>query len=84
MRGPRPVGRCDGRFQSAAIFAAVEPVTGSAFGLVPPRVSTEAMTLFLGRFAATLKPDMQAVVALDGVNFKIISLAFQSILTGDH
>ncbi len=66
MRGQRPAGRCDGRFQSAYIFAAVEPQTGSAFGLVLPRVSTEAMSLFLAQFAATLEPDTQAVVVLDG------------------
>ncbi|BCM87977.1 transposase (plasmid) [Methylobacterium indicum] len=71
MRGQRPAGRCDGRFQSAYIFAAVEPQTGSAFGLVLPRVSTEAMSLFLAQFAATLEPDTQAVVVLDGAGWHI-------------
>ncbi len=68
---PASGGRCDGRFQSAYIFAAVEPQTGSAFGLVLPRVSTEAMSLFLAQFAATLEPDTQAVVVLDGAGWHI-------------
>jgi transposase len=71
MRGQRPAGRCDGRFQSAYIFAAVEPQTGSAFGLVLPHVSTEAMSLFLAQFAATLEPDTHAVVVLDGAGWHI-------------
>jgi transposase len=71
MRGQRPAGRCDGRFQSAYIFAAVEPETGSAFGLVLPHVSTEAMSLFLAQFAATLEPDTHAVVVLDGAGWHI-------------
>ncbi len=71
MRGQRPAGRCDGRFQSAYIFAAVEPETGSAFGLVLPHVSTDAMSLFLAQFAATLEPDTHAVVVLDGAGWHI-------------
>lgn len=68
MRGQRPSGR-GGRFPSVSVFAAVEPETGSAFGLGLPHISTEATTLFLAPFAATLEPDTDAVMVLDGAGW---------------
>ena len=69
MRGERPAGLCDRRFQSAYIFAAVRPATGEDFCLVLPRVSTGAMNRFLADFAQTVPDDTHAVMVLDGAGW---------------
>lgn len=69
MRGERPPGLSDRRFQSAYIFAAVRPATGEEFCLVLPRVSTPAMTRFLADFAATVPADTHAIMVLDGAGW---------------
>ena len=56
-RGKRPRGLADKRFTFAYIFAAVEPGSDNAFALILPYVNTEAMQLFLDRFAATIGDD---------------------------
>ena len=66
LGGRRPPGRCDGRFESAYIFAAVAPATGADVALVLPEVTTGAMNLFLAEFAAGLPRDVHAVMVLDG------------------
>ena len=43
----------------------MQPATGRSTALVLPEVSTEAMGVFLERFAATLAPDEHAVLVLD-------------------
>jgi putative transposase len=65
MRGQRPPGIADKRFESAYIFAAVRPATGEDFALVLPRVSAEAMSTFLAEFAQTLSDDTHGVMVLD-------------------
>ena len=47
VKGQRPPGMSDKRFESAYIFAAVRPATGENFALVLPRVSAAAMSTFL-------------------------------------
>ena len=47
------------------LFGAVRPATGDRFALVLPVVSTEAMSVFLDRFAARLACDEHAVMVLD-------------------
>lgn len=69
MRGQRPTGPVDQRHTFAYVFAAVEPATGRDFCLVLPAVSTEAMTLFLRHFAATLPDDEHALMVLDGAGW---------------
>ncbi len=64
-RGERPPGLCDKRFTFAYIFAAVEPGTDNAFALVMPYVNTEAMQVFLDRFAATIGDDEHVAMVLD-------------------
>ena len=64
-RGERPPGRCDQRFTFAYIFACVEPGTDNGFALVLPYANTEAMQIFLDRFAVTLAKDDLAVIVLD-------------------
>jgi putative transposase len=65
LKGQRPPGVCDRRYDWAYIFAAVRPATGDDFALVLPEVSTEAMQTFLDGFAAHLTPNAHAVLVLD-------------------
>lgn len=69
MKGQRPPGLCDQRFDWTYIFAAVEPTTGADFALVLPTVSTVTMTLFLAEFSKTLAQDDHAVLVLDGAGW---------------
>ena len=65
LKGHRPPGRCDKRFEWAYIFAAVEPATGAEVALVLPEATTATMGLFLAEFAAGLPEDVHAVLVLD-------------------
>ena len=65
IRGERPPGLCDKRFAPAYLFAAVEPATGAEVALVPPTVSTAAMSRFLAELSAQIAPDAHAVLVLD-------------------
>jgi hypothetical protein len=65
MRGQRPRGLCDQRYDWTYLYAAVRPATGQGFALVLPLVSIRAMNLFLKRFAESLAPDVHAVLVLD-------------------
>jgi hypothetical protein len=69
VKGQRPPGLCDQRFDWTYIFATVEPVTGAEFALVLPTVSTVTMNLFLAEFAKTLAPDDHVVMVLDGAGW---------------
>ena len=69
VRGERPPGLADRRFESAYIFAAVQPATGDDFALVLPRVSAKAMSTFLAEFARTVADDMHVVMVLDGAGW---------------
>ena len=64
-RGERPPGICYKRFTFAYIFAAVRPGTYDAFALVLPYVNTEAMQIFLDRFAANICKDEHIALILD-------------------
>ena len=65
VKGQRPPGLSDQRFESAYIFAAVRPATGEDFALVLPRVSAVAMSTFLAAFAQTVSDDTHVVMVLD-------------------
>jgi hypothetical protein len=65
LRGRRPPGRRDRRFEWAYLFAAVEPGTGADVALVLPEATTATMSLFLAEFAAGLPGDVHAVLVLD-------------------
>lgn len=69
LKGQRPPGLCDRRYEWTYIYAAVRPDSGDDFALVLPEVSTRAMALFLERFAAALAPDEHAVLVLDGAGW---------------
>src|SRR3712207_6629717 len=69
LRGRRPPGRRDRRFAWAYLFAAVEPGTGADVALVLPEGTTATMSLFLAEFAASLPPDVHAVLVLDGAGW---------------
>lgn len=64
-RGERPPGLCDKRFTFAYIFAAIEPGADNAFSLILPYADTEAMQVFLDRFAATVREDEHVALVLD-------------------
>ncbi len=64
-RGERPPGRCDKRFLSTYIFAAVRPGSDDAFALVLPEAKAVTMDLFLAGFAETLPASVPAVLLLD-------------------
>lgn len=64
-RGKRPPGRADQRYTFAYIFGTVEPGTDNAFALVMPEVSTNAMQIYLDKFAETIAPGEHAVMVLD-------------------
>jgi transposase len=65
LRGRRPPGRRDKRFEWAYLFAAVEPATGAEVALVLPEATTRTMTLFLAEFGQSLPDDVHAVLVLD-------------------
>ena len=69
LRGRRPPGRRDKRFEWAYLFAAVEPGTGADVALVLPEATTTTMNLFLAEFAASLPADVHAVLVLDGAGW---------------
>ena len=71
LRGQRPPGLHDNRFEHVYIFAAVEPATGNDFCLVLPSVSTDAMSVFLRGFSEQLAPDVHAVLVLDGAGWHV-------------
>src|ERR1041384_6260491 len=66
VRGRRPPGRCDRRFEWAYLFAAVEPATGADVALVLPEATTATMSLFLAEFAAGLPAAVPAALLLEG------------------
>lgn len=69
LKGQRPPGICDRRFDWTYIFAAVEPTTGDGFALILPMVSTITMNRFLADFSKTLAPGDHAVMVLDGAGW---------------
>jgi hypothetical protein len=69
LRGERPRGLCDRRFEAAHVCGAVRPATGDGVALIRPTVSTEAMQVLLDEFAARLAADAPAVLPLDGAEW---------------
>jgi putative transposase len=65
LQGRRPPGRRDKRFESAYLFAAVEPATGAAVARVLPEATTVAMNLVLAAFGRSLPDSGQAALVLD-------------------
>ena len=65
LRGERPRGLCDGRYDWAYVYAAVRPATGEDVCLVMPEVSTGAMSAFLAAFAQALPAGRHAALVLD-------------------
>ena len=74
LRGQRPPGLNDNRFEYAYIFAAVEPATGNDFCLVLPSVSTHVMSVFLRGFSEQLAPDVHAGLVLDGAGWHVANV----------
>jgi transposase len=64
-KGQRPPGIADQRFTFAYLFAASEVETDNAFALILPEVHTDAMQVFLDRFAATIPDTDHVALFLD-------------------
>ena len=64
-KGERPMGRADQRYTFAYIYGAVEPSSDNAFALVLPEASTNAMQIYLDKFAETIAPDEHIVMVMD-------------------
>ena len=64
-RGQRPPGTADQRYTFAYLFAASEVETDNAFALILPEVHTNAMQVFLDRFAATIPDTDHVALFLD-------------------
>jgi transposase len=71
VRGERPRGLRQQGYEWAHLFGAVRPATGEGFALVLPEVSTAAMQPFLDHFAATVAPDAQVALVLDGAGWHV-------------
>ena len=71
LKGERPRGLCDRRFEWAYLYAAVQPATGEDVCLVLPEVSTAARSTFLGEFARALPADQHAVMVLDQAGWHV-------------
>jgi hypothetical protein len=69
LRGRRPPGRCDRRFESAYLLAAVEPATGAEVALVLPEATTVAMDLCPAEFGRRLPGGTHAALVLDGAGW---------------
>ncbi|MEF2558009.1 IS630 family transposase [Aurantimonas sp. C2-5-R2] len=69
IRGKRPPGLCDQRFEWTYIFGAVEPSTGQSFALVLPYADKAMMNLYLAEFAGTVPDDVHVVMVLDGAGW---------------
>lgn len=69
IRGKRPPGVCDQRFEWTYIFGAVAPRTGASFALVLPFVNKQMMNLYLAEFAKTRPGDVHVVMVLDGAGW---------------
>jgi len=70
-RGKRPSGRADQRYTFAYIFGAVEPGTDNAFALIMPEVSTDAMQIYLDKFAETIGNDEHVAMVLDQAGWHV-------------
>ena len=64
-KGQRPPGTADQRFTFAYLFAASEVETDNAFALILPEVHTNAMQVFLDRFAQTIPDTDHVALFLD-------------------
>lgn len=70
-RGSRPTVPKQTQYDYLYIFGAACPDTGSAVALIAPRVDTDMMNYFLSEFAASLAPDVHAVMILDQAGWHV-------------
>ncbi len=54
-KGVRPVGRMNIGYEYGYLYAAVNPLSGRAFGLILPSMTIESMTIFAREFRRWLK-----------------------------
>lgn len=66
----RPEGRMNIGYEYGYLYAAINPSSGRAFGLILPSMTLESMTVFVGEFRHWLKSngevEAETVLVLDG------------------
>ncbi len=69
-KGVRPVGRMNIGYEYGYLYAAVNPLSGRAFGLILPAMTVESMIIFVREFRRWLKSNGEVeaatVLVLDG------------------
>lgn len=69
-KGVRPVGRMNIGYEYGYLYAAINPSSGRAFGLILPSMTVESMTVFVREFRLWLKEtrvaEAKTVLILDG------------------
>ena len=66
LRGIKPVGPVQYRFESYSLYGAVEPTTGASFFLELPRLEAAGFQLFVDHFAAQHAESLNLVVLDNG------------------
>jgi len=69
-KGVRPVGRMNIGYDYGYLYAAVNPASGRAFGLILPSMTVESMTIFVDEFrswlAANGETEADTLLIVDG------------------
>ncbi len=69
-KGVRPVGRMNIGYEYGYLYAAINPSSGRAFGLILPSMTVESFTVFVREFRLWLKEtgvaEAETVLILDG------------------
>lgn len=68
-RGSRPKAVRQTEYEYLWVLGAVSPQTGTAEGLLSPRLNTDIVNVFLREFSQTLAEDEHAVMIWDGAGF---------------
>lgn len=64
---PRMVKQVE--YKNRYVVGSVDPLTGDSVGTVVSKLTTEAMSEFLAKLAASLDPDVHVVLVWDGAGF---------------
>lgn len=69
-KGVRPVGRMNIGYEYGYLYAAVNPASGRACGLILPALTVESLTIFVAEFRAWLaangEAEAETMLVLDG------------------
>lgn len=69
-KGVRPEGRMNIGYQYGYLYAAINPASGRAFGLILPSMTVDSMTVFVSQFRRWLaengEAETETLLILDG------------------